>query len=82
MCRLVSASSASAASTSLYLSAILVLYRDRVLRVSLESVQGDYDEYRGMKAGSDEASREVSADGVSLEELLEQELLWDQAADT
>lgn len=40
------------------------------------SVQSDYDIYRGMQSGPDEASRAAGADYVSLKELLEQELLW------
>lgn len=35
-----------------------------------------------MKSGPDKADREALADDVSLEELLEQELLWGLATDT
>lgn len=61
---------ASAASTSVHLPAIFVVYRKRVLGVSLESVQSDYDEYRGVHSGPDVASREAGADDMSLEERL------------
>lgn len=61
--------------TSVRLPTIPVVYRNGTSRVSLECVQRDYDKYRGMQSGRDEASREVDADDVSLEELLEQEFL-------
>lgn len=41
-------------------------------RVSVESVQRDHDEYRGVSSAPDEETRMVSADDVSLETLLEQ----------
>lgn len=37
--------------------------------------------YQGDHSGPNEAGREASDDGVALEELLEQEWLWGQAAD-
>lgn len=45
-------------------------------------MQRAYDEYREVHIDSDETSREVGADDVSLKELLEQEWLSCQATDT
>lgn len=60
------------------MSAITVVYRNGVLQVSLESMQRDHDEYRGVHSGLNWASGEVGSEEVSLEKSLEQELLWDQ----
>lgn len=66
---------ASATSMSVHLLAVPVVYLDRVLRVSLESVKCDCDEYRGVNSGPGETGREAWSNDESLEELLEQELL-------
>lgn len=50
--------------------------RDGVSRAIFESVHRDYDKYQGKQGGIDEASREASANDVSLEEFLEKALLW------
>lgn len=39
-------------------------------------MQRDSDEYGGMKSGPSAAGRKAADDDVSLEKLLEQELLW------
>lgn len=62
----------SATSTLAHLPASPIVYRDGVSRDSLELVQRDRDEYRGMQSAADETSREAGADEASLEELLEQ----------
>lgn len=69
------ARSASVTPLSVNLSAILIVYRSGVTRATLESVRRDYDEYHGVYSGLNETSREAGADGGSLAELLEQDLL-------
>lgn len=76
------ACSASVASTSVNLHATPVLYEERVWQVCLESVQRDYDEYRGVYSDPHDPCRETSADGVILEEFPAKELLRDRVADT
>lgn len=58
------------------------MYRDGVLRASLEPVKRDYAEYCIVLNGRIEATREAGDDRLSLEELLGKELLCDKAADT
>lgn len=53
--------SASVALTSLTLQVISILYQARVSRVTLESVQRSYDEYRGVGDDPNEASGETGA---------------------
>lgn len=45
-------------------------------------MQRNYQKYRGVYSGNNGASRETAADNVCLKEPVEQEWLWDQAADT
>lgn len=63
-------------STSVNLPAILFLYRTRVMLVAVELLKPDHDERRSVSSGPSEAIRETGADGVSLEELLQQSLQW------
>lgn len=47
----------SATSTSIHLTASAVLYEEGVSRVSLKSVQSNFDEYREVLSDPNEASR-------------------------
>lgn len=67
---------ASATSMSVHLPSDPRRYREGVLQASLEWMQRDYGEQRGLHSGPNEASRLERADDVSLEKLLEQELSW------
>lgn len=66
-----SACNAIVESTSVNLHLISVVYQNEVSRASLELVQGEYVEHRGVHSSPNVGKRESGADGASLKELLE-----------
>lgn len=70
------AGGASVTSTSVTLPVIPELYRTGLSRVTQASVRRYYNACRRVSNDPKKASREVGADGVILEELVVQELLW------
>lgn len=72
----------SVAPLSVHLSAAAFVHRVGILRGSLKSVRRDYDEHCIVHSDTSEPNRETGVYGVSLVDFLDQELLWDQAAET
>lgn len=76
------AGDANATLTSLTLPVGSLVYQNLVLQAISELVHRHYDEYRRVSSGCNDASRKANANGVRLKELLEQQWICDQAADT
>lgn len=69
-------------SMSLNLHALLAVFQSEVPRASTIFVQRGYNENCGERSDPQEAKREAGADGLCLKELVEQQLLWNHAANT
>lgn len=58
---------------------ILALYQIRMPWLAIELVRPNYEEYRGMGGVTNESNGETGTDGVNLNVLPKQNLLWSQA---